>query len=241
MRRDLHPTRPDRAPLHVRDDTIRTYVRSPRGRGRVLRVGRAAGRPAAPRPPGHRRRRRRAGGELRGEGVRHPHGDGRPAGAPPLPRRDRRPAALLGVHRGEPRDVRRLRGHARPSSKGCRSTRPSSTCAGWSGSRARPRRSRCGCAPQCASASGCPSPSASRGRSSSPRWRAGSRSRTACSSCPPTASSRSSTRCRSSACGASARRPRGGCRRGTCGRSASSPLSRSRRSSRCSVERPAAS
>ena len=36
---------------------------------RVLRVGRAAGRPAPARPAGHRRRRRRAGRQLRGEGA----------------------------------------------------------------------------------------------------------------------------------------------------------------------------
>ena len=58
---------------------------------------------------------------------------------------------------------------------------------------------------------------------------------------PVTVGSRSSTRCRSSASGAWARRPRGGCRRGTCGRSVSSPPSRSRRSSRCSAGRPAVS
>ena len=60
-----------------------------------------------------------------------------------------------------------------PSSRACRSTRRSSTSAGWSGSPARRSRSRCGCARRCATASGCPSRSASRGRSSwrSREWR----------------------------------------------------------------------
>ena len=56
-----------------------------------------------------------------------------------------------------------------------------------------------------ASGSGCRSPSASPARSSSPRWRAAWPSPTACSSCRPTASSTSCTRCRSSGCGASGR------------------------------------
>src|ERR671939_187047 len=49
----------------------------------ALRVGRAAGRPAAPRPPRDCRRRRRARSELRGEGIRDPHRDGRAAGTAP--------------------------------------------------------------------------------------------------------------------------------------------------------------
>ena len=50
-------------------------------------------------------------------------------------------------------------------------------------------RSPSGCVETCASRSGCPSRSASRGRSSWPRSRARSPSRTGCSSCRPTASS----------------------------------------------------
>ena len=59
---------------HVR--SMRTYVRigrrgcPARRSGRLLRVGRAAGRPAAAWAPGHRRRGRRARGELRGQGLR---------------------------------------------------------------------------------------------------------------------------------------------------------------------------
>ena len=54
--------------------------------------------PRAARPAGDRRRRRRARRELRGQGVRGAHGDGRPAGAPALPGRGRRPAAHDRVH-----------------------------------------------------------------------------------------------------------------------------------------------
>ena len=54
---------------------------------RVLRVGRAARRPAAARPAGDRRRRGRAGRQLRGQGLRRAHRDGRPAGAGSCARR----------------------------------------------------------------------------------------------------------------------------------------------------------
>ena len=104
----------------------------------VLRVGRAARRPDAARPAGDRRRRRRAGRELRGEGVRRPHGDGRPAGAAALPAGGRRPAAHVGVLGGEQGRLPRCSRTRRRSSRGSRSTRRSSTCAGWSGSPARP-------------------------------------------------------------------------------------------------------
>ncbi len=67
----------------------------------VLRVGRAAGRPNAPRATGDRRRRRRPGRELRGEGVRRLHGDGRPAGEAALSERRRRAAAHVGLLRGQ--------------------------------------------------------------------------------------------------------------------------------------------
>ena len=95
---------------------MRTYVRvggdDPARRSRrVLRVGRAAGRRAAPREAGDRRRRRRAGRELRGEGIRHPHGDGRPAGATAVPASDRRPAAHVRVLGGEQGGLRGVRGH----------------------------------------------------------------------------------------------------------------------------------
>ena len=82
---------------------MRTYVRvdPPCRPRRVLRVGRAARRPAAARPAGHRRRRCRARGELRGQGARRAHRDGRPTGAAALPARDRRAAADVAPTRGE--------------------------------------------------------------------------------------------------------------------------------------------
>ena len=86
---------------------MRTYVRGrrgddpPRRRRRVLRVRRAARRPAPARAAGDRRRRCRARGQLRGQGLRRAHGDGRPAGATAVPRGDRRPAAHGRLHRGE--------------------------------------------------------------------------------------------------------------------------------------------
>ena len=115
---------------------MRTYVRVRRGDDparrprRVLRVGRAARRSAPARAAGDRRRRRRARRELRGEGVRRPHRDGRRAGAAALP------AARSSSRRGCPPTPRRARRCSassttrRRSSRGCRSTRRSSTCAG---------------------------------------------------------------------------------------------------------------
>ena len=67
--------------------------------------------PALQGAPGHRRRGRGPGGELRGEGVRRAVGDGRPAGAPAVPRRDRRLAADRRLPRREQGRVRPLRGH----------------------------------------------------------------------------------------------------------------------------------
>ena len=61
--------------------------------------------------PGDRRRRRRARGQLRGQGVRRPHGDGRRAGAPAVPAGDRRRAADVGLLRGEQGGVRGVRRH----------------------------------------------------------------------------------------------------------------------------------
>ena len=78
---------------------MRTYVRvrgrehPPRRPRLVLRVGRAARRPGAARAAGDRRRRRGPGRELRGQGVRRAHGDGRAAGAAAVPGRRRRLAA----------------------------------------------------------------------------------------------------------------------------------------------------
>ena len=94
--------------------------------------------PRAARPAGDRRRRGGARGELRGQGVRHPHGDERIAGPPAVPAGDRRRAAVLGLHRGEPGGVPRCSRTRRRWWRGCRSTRRSSTCAGWSGSSGTP-------------------------------------------------------------------------------------------------------
>ena len=157
----------------------------PRRPRRVLRLGRAARRPRAARPAGDRRRRRGAGGELRGARPRRPHGDGRPPGAPALPRRDRGRAADVGVLRGQPRGVRRVRGAVaagrgavdrRGVPRRARAARRSRHAAADRRAVARAR---------CASGSACRSPSASRGRSSSPRSRAASRSPTDCSCVPP--------------------------------------------------------
>ena len=67
----------------------------------VLRLRRAARRPAAAWTPGDRRRWGRARGQLRGEGPRRPLRDGRSYGAAAVPGRDRGAAAVLGVRRGE--------------------------------------------------------------------------------------------------------------------------------------------
>ena len=96
---------------------MRTFVRIGRsGRSacrsrRLLRVGRAAGRPAAARPPRHRRRGRRARGELRGEGVRRQDSHERRAGAASVSPRSRRPAPHVRLLGGEQGRVPRLRGH----------------------------------------------------------------------------------------------------------------------------------
>ena len=99
---------------------MRTSVRVRRGdhparrRRLVLRLRRAAGRSAPAGPPRDRRLVGRAGGELRGQGVRHPHGHERLAGPPPVPAGGGRRAALRGLHGGEPRHVPRLRRYDAP-------------------------------------------------------------------------------------------------------------------------------
>ncbi len=171
---------------------------------RVLRVGRAAGRSQPARPPRDRRRRRRARGELRGQGVRRPHGDGRQAGPPALPH-----AVVVAAHvrllGGEQGGVPGVRGHDAARRRAVDRRGVPRRARAASGSRARRPRSRSGCGATCSSGSACRSRSAWRGRSSSPRWRAAWPSRTGCSSCRPTASSTSSTRSRSSGSGASGR------------------------------------
>ena len=82
---------------------MRTYVRAQRGehpprrRRLVLRVGRAAGRSAPARASRDRGLLGRARGELRGQGLWHPHGHERLAGAQAVPAGDRRRPALRGL------------------------------------------------------------------------------------------------------------------------------------------------
>ena len=86
---------------------------------------------------------RRARGQLRGQGVRRPHGDGRRAGAAAVPAGGRGRAADVGLRRGEQGGVRGVRATRRRWSRGCRSTRRSSTSAGCeriAGTPARDRR-----------------------------------------------------------------------------------------------------
>ena len=141
---------------------MRTSVRVGRGDDparrprRVLRVGRAAGRPAPSRPSGDRRRRGGAGRQLRGQGVRRPHRDGRGPGPPAVPAGDRRAAADVGLHRGQQGGVRGVRATPRRWSRACRSTRRSSTSAGCSGSPARRSRSPPASAATCCEQVGLP-------------------------------------------------------------------------------------
>ena len=121
------------------------------------------------------------------------------------PRGDRRPAAHVGLLRGEQGRVRGLRGHDAARRGAVDRRGVPRRRAGCGGSPARRPRSRRGCGATCASRSACRSPSASPARSSWPRSRAAWPSPTACSWCRPTASSPSCTRCRSSGSGASAR------------------------------------
>ena len=78
--------------------------------------------------------------EARAYGVRTAMG-GR-AGPPAVPARDRRPAAHVGLLRGEQGGVRGVRATRRRWSRGCRSTRRSSTSAGCGGSSGTPDRDR---------------------------------------------------------------------------------------------------
>ena len=76
--------------------------------GRVLRLGRAAGRPRAARAAGDRRGRGRARGQLRGQGPRGPHGHGRRPGPPALPPGGGGPAPDGGLRQGQQGRVRGL-------------------------------------------------------------------------------------------------------------------------------------
>ena len=195
----------------------------PRRPRRLLRVGGAAGRPAPPRPAGDRRRRRGAGGQLRGPGVRRLRRDGRGPGAPAVPARDRRPAphgGLLGGEQGRVPGVRRHDAARRGAVDRRGVPRRRRAAAGVrhsGGDRPAVATGACGSGSVCRSRSGW------RGRSSSPRWRAGWPSPTACSSCRSAASWPSSTRCRSSGCGASGRRPPASSTRGGSRPSPTSP------------------
>ena len=100
---------------------------------------------------------RRARRQLRGQGLRHPHGDGRTPGAPPVPACDRRPAADVGLLGGEQGGLPRCSTTRRRSSKGCRSTRRSSTFAACERIRGHAAGDRaCSCGATCAERVGLP-------------------------------------------------------------------------------------
>ena len=150
---------------------------------------------------------RGAGRQLRGQGVRRPHGDGRRPGAAAVPAGDRRARRACRPTRRRARRSSRSSTTPRRWSRGCRSTRPSSTSAGCeriSGharprSRARLRRE--------VRERGRAADHRRRGADQVPRQggeRRGQARRAAAWS-RPTASSTSCTRCRSSGSGASGR------------------------------------
>ena len=151
-----------------------------------------------------------AGGELRGEGVRRADGDGGRRARRAVPAGDRRPAALRGVLGGVARRCSRSSTTRRRWSRGCRSTRRSSTCAGCGGSRARRSRSRARLRARVRER-GRAADHGRRGADEVPgqgRQRRGEAGRPAARRAA-TASSRSCTRCRSSGCGASGGQDRG--------------------------------
>ena len=170
-------------------------VESARGCRFLLRVRRAAGRPGAPRQAGDRRGRRCAGRELRGEGVRGSDADGwTSSSAPTLPATPwscRR--GWTSTSRGEQGSVRGVRGH-HPVRRGHLDRRGVPRRRRPPADLGTPTRSRSACASGCASGWACRSRSVWRGRSSSRRSPARSRSPTACSSCSRTRSSASSIR-----------------------------------------------
>ena len=183
----------------------------------------------------------RAGGELRGEGVRRAHRHGRPAGAATVPACRRGAAADVRVHRREQGRVRGVRADdaagRRPVDRRGVSRRPrdGTDCGDAAGDggaitpgRARARRV-------------CPSRSVSRAPSSSRRWRVAWPSPTACSWCRPTVSSSSCTRFPWSGCGAWARSRLRSSTSGASRRSARSRGWPSRRSCRWSGGRRAGS
>ena len=155
------------------------------------------------------------------------------AGSPALPAGDRRPTPDGRLRGGEPCPLRPLRGHRLRPSRGSRSTRPSSTSAGCSGSPAHPGRSPSASAAPPVSASGSRSPSESPARNTSPRSPAQPPNPTGSSSSRPRASSPFCTRFRSSGSGGSARRPLPGFAAIASPPSASSPASPSQISRQC--------
>ena len=123
---------------------------------RVLRVGRATRRSAPAGPAGDRGRRGRARRELRGQGVRDPHGDGRPRRRAACARgRSSSQPRMSGVLRGEQGGVRGVRRHdaagrGAVDRRGVPRRRRAAT-----GRRARRSRSRRGCGARCSSRSVC--------------------------------------------------------------------------------------
>ena len=85
-----------------------------RGPRLVLRIGRAARRPHAAPSPRDRRRRRRPCGELRSQGLRRAHRDGRAPGQAVVSARHRRATAHVGVLGGQRGGVRGVPRHHSP-------------------------------------------------------------------------------------------------------------------------------
>ena len=105
---------------------------------------------------GRGRRRGRARGELRSQGLRRSDRDVGQRGAAPVPEPDRGRPTFRRLHRGESSRVRHLPRHVARSSSRCRSTRRSSTSPGCGGSPDRRRRSPPNCAARVATEVGLP-------------------------------------------------------------------------------------
>ena len=153
---------------------------------------------------------RRARGELRGEGARRPHGDGRPARAPALPDAIVVPPRMEAYSEAS-KAVFRVFEDTTPLVEGLSIDEAFLDVRGMERLAGTPAEIAARLSRDVRERVGLPITVGWRGRSSSPRWRAAWRSPTACSSCRPTASSRSSTRSRSSGSGASGRSRPGGC------------------------------